>query len=208
MDSQSVSRNGTSPVHTVGQLATMDLTLHAQGLDPDQVRTAFAALCAELEPIYVQMAELVRENDQLRRQARRSHATEASEEEHDYAIALLTQAQELADALISDASDQARDLVLAARAHQREIVKQTSVVAGPSPAQPAGSAGIDNEGAAVVHSLAKLAQTQFLAVIDALTEQVNRLGETAAGHTATGEAGVSETGSVKMAPRPAARQAS
>ena len=64
------------------------------------------------------------------------------------------------------------------------------------------------EGAAVVHSLAKLAQTQFLAVIDALTEQVNRLGETAAGQTAAGEAGVSDTGSVRMAPLPAARQAS
>ena len=74
MDSQPVSPDGTSPVHPVGQLATMDLTLQADGLDPDQVRTAFAALCAELEPIYVQMAELVRENDQLRRQSRRSHS--------------------------------------------------------------------------------------------------------------------------------------
>ena len=201
MDSQSPSHDGTSPVHTVGRLATMDLTLHEQGLDPDQVRSAFAALCAELEPIYVQMAELVRENDQLRRQSRRTHTAPAGEEEHDYAVALLTQAQELADSLISDASNQARDLVLAARAHQREIVKQ----AGPSLAQMNDPA-LDSDGVAVVHSLAKLAQTQFLAVLDALTEQVNRLGETATSQTPTSETDVVDGGSVTA--HPAARQAS
>ena len=104
-------------------------------------------------------------------------------------MALLTQAQELADSLISDASSQARDLVLAARAHQREIVKQSSVLAATALAAVSDANSLDSEGAAVVHSLAKLAQTQFLAVLDALTEQVSRLGETAAGHTAAGEAG-------------------
>jgi hypothetical protein len=206
MDSQPPSNDGTSPVHAVGQLATMDLTLQAQGLNPDQVRAAFAALCAELEPIYVQMAELVRENDQLRRQSRRGHTTPAGEEEHDYAVALLTQAQELADSLITDATTQARDLVLAARAHQREIIKQSSVVAAPSVAAMTGTGAVDVEGAAVVHSLAKLAQTQFLAVLDALTEQVNRLSETTNGPTPATETGVGDGGSVTA--HPAARQAS
>ena len=206
MDSQLLSHDGTSPVHTAGQLATMDLTLHDQGLDPDQVRTAFAALCAELEPIYVQMAELIRENDQLRRQSRRGHTPPAGEEEHDYAVALLTQAQELADSLITDATTQARDLVLAARAHQREILKQSSVVAGSSLAAMTGAGAVDVEGAAVVHSLAKLAQTQFLAVLDALTEQVNRLSETTSGQTPATETGVGDSGSVTA--HPAARQAS
>ena len=208
MDSQPVSPDGTSPVHPAGQLATMDLTLQAEGLDPDQVRTAFAALCAELEPIYVQMAELVRENDQLRRQSRRGHSTPPGEEEHDYAVALLTQAQELADSLITDASNQARDLVMAARAHQREMVKQSAVVAAPSLAAMSGANALDPEGAAVVHSLAKLAQTQFLAVLDALTEQVNRLSETTAGQTTAGETGVGDSGSARVAAHPAARQAS
>jgi hypothetical protein len=206
MDSQLVSHDGTSPVPTVEPLTTMDLTLQEQGLDPDQVRSAFAALCAELEPIYVQMAELIRENDQLRRQARRSHSVAPGEEDHDYAVALLTQAQELADSLIADATSQARDMVFAARAHQRDIVKQASVAA-PTLARTGGTAELDADGVAVVQSLAKLAQTQFLAVLDALTEQVNRLGETASAPTTADETGVDESGPIRR-PRPAARQAS
>jgi hypothetical protein len=206
MDSQPVGHDGTSPVPTVEPLTTMDLTLHEQGLDPDQVRGALAALCAELEPIYVQMAELIRENDQLRRQARRNHPVAANEEEHDYAVALLTQAQELADSLIADASSQARDMVLAARAHQRDIVKQAAVT-GTSLTRTGGIAEAGSDGAAVVLSLAKLAQTQFLAVLDALTEQVNRLDETTAVPASASETGVVESAPIRRT-RQTARQAS
>ena len=213
MDSQSASRNGSSVGQTIGHLTPIDPTLQAQGLSPDQVRGAFAALAAELEPIYVEMAELIRENDQLRRQAMRTNATTPGEEDHDFAVALLTQAQDLADALISDASGQARDLVLAARAHHREMVKQASavVVTPPPPASATvGSDEVDSDGTAVVQTLAKMAQTQFLAVLDALTEQVNRLGETAATSETPGEDGM-PTREVSLPPPPtgrASRQAS
>jgi hypothetical protein len=180
MGSDFVSGNGTSPSGTsVGQLISIDLTPDAHGLSTEQVRSVLSALSAELEPICIQFADLIRDNEQLHRQStRRSRA--ATEEEQDQAITLLTQAQEIADTLIDDARIESRDMMLASRAYQRDVAKQAAAV--PKLAEAAdkeANSGDDH----LVESLAKLAQRQFLAVLDTLTEQVNRLGGDTAADT-------------------------
>jgi cell division initiation protein len=173
MASDTVNRNGTSPSETpVGQLISIDLTPDAHGLSTEQVRRVLSALSAELEPICLQFAELIRENEQIRRQSTRRSRV-ATEEEQDQAITLLTQAQEIADALIDDARVEARDMMLASRAYQRDVAKQAAAV--PKLAEADGKEASSDDDH-VIESLAKLAERQFLAVLDTLTEHVNRLG--------------------------------
>lgn len=171
MDVEAVSRNGSLDTQTADPLSGVDFDLKRQGLSTEQVGDYFTALGRELEPIYLQFTILLRENDRLRMELARRNDASGQDEEHDQAVALLTQAQELADSLIDDAKQEARDLVWAARAHQRDVIGRV----GSASADVAD--GFDSDGVVVVQSLAKMAQAQFLAVLDALTVQVNRLGD-------------------------------
>ena len=93
------------------------------------------------------------------------------------AVGLLSQAQLIADRAVADAEQYARDMVLAARDQYREVLERAERSAG----HVAAALATTPEGPSVpeieyVRTYAKVAQIQLRSVLDALTEQVDRLG--------------------------------
>ncbi|MFW6600335.1 hypothetical protein ACQBAU_12735 [Propionibacteriaceae bacterium Y2011] len=105
-------------------------------------------------------------------------------------MALFTQAQQIVDQLIDEAVERAQDLMTAARRQQKEILDQAREAAARA---PRGSDPIEVGAAALgaatgvaydrpiteveyVRTFAQVAQVQLRSVLDALTEQVDRLG--------------------------------
>lgn len=169
-----MSRNGRT---SLDELRRKDFSVRMRGLDHNEVRGFLNALTDELEPIYAQLAHAIRENDQLRAKLSQVEA-DPEDQITEHAVALLTQAQQLADGLIDEAMQSARDLMANARAQQQEMVDQAGQsangVGGRATALAERDPGQDVE---YIRMFARVAQTQFLAVLDALKEQVNKLGE-------------------------------
>ncbi|WP_136708991.1 hypothetical protein [Agromyces sp. H66] len=93
------------------------------------------------------------------------------------AVGLLAQAQLIADKAVADAEQYARDLVITARNQYREILERAESSASHASATLATQQG----GPAVpeieyVRTYAQVAQIQLRSVLEALTEQVDRLG--------------------------------
>src|SRR3954469_8274689 len=132
-----------------------------------EVRTAATSTRQEL-------ASLRAENARLRG----GSGSDFEQEITSGAVGLLTQAQLIADKAISDAEQYARDLVLTARNQYREILER----AEQSASQATAAIGAQQQpGPAVpeieyVRTYAQVAQIQLRSVLDALTEQVDRLG--------------------------------
>ena len=107
----------------------------------------------------------------------------------DQAVLLLDQAQQLADALIDEGMQSARDMLIAARTHQRDIVDPSVEIDHGARSWPWRRAehAIRPGGPGVLQRSRtsgcspKVAQVQFRAVLDALNEQVNRLGQVSEG---------------------------
>jgi cell division initiation protein len=101
----------------------------------------------------------------------------------DQAVSVLNQAQQLADSLIDEAMQSARDLLLTARSQQRDIMEQAKVAAkgavgrATAIAERASTEDPSVKDVEYIRMFAKVAQVQFQAVLDALNEHVNRLGE-------------------------------
>jgi hypothetical protein len=121
-------------------------------------------------------------NDSLRAELSEPPA-DAMDQVTDQAVSVLNQAQQLADSLIDEAMQSARDLLLTARSQQRDIMEQAKVAANGAVsrataiAESAGSQDPSLRDVEYVRMFAKVAQVQFQAVLDALNEHVNRLGE-------------------------------
>ena len=178
-------------------------TIRFRGLDPNEVRGFLNLVADDLERMQGQIANMRRDQmhqrddleqaqdelAQTRAELEQAKAdlqrarVEPPDQVTDQAVLLLDQAQQLADALIEEGMQSARDLMLAARSHQREIVSPTGdgdyglVGAATAPAHQ----GDDPEGSVTseveeVRNFARVAQVQFRAVLEALNEQVNRLG--------------------------------
>lgn len=176
-------------------------TVRFRGLDPNEVRGFLNTLADDVARLHDEIAglkrELTRQHDDLEQaqdelsqtraelEQARSELQRAQIEPHgevtDQAVLLLSQAQQLADALIDEGMQSARDLMVAARSHQREIVGSGADFDHGAPLaamgdhaghpDPAVSAEIED-----VRTFARVAQVQFRAVLEALNEQVNRLG--------------------------------
>ncbi|MEV1128740.1 hypothetical protein [Agromyces sp. NPDC049794] len=130
-----------------------------------QVREAVAGAEQEL-------AALRAENTKLR-----ESGIPADEEEITAgAVGLLTQAQQIADKAVADAERYARDLVLTARNQYREILERAENSAGQATATLASHQGPAVPEIEYVRTYAQVAQIQLRSVLDALTEQVDRLG--------------------------------
>ena len=174
-----------------------DFTVRFRGLDANEVRGFLNAVADDLTRLHEQITTLTEDNGRLRvelehvqgeleqvqGELQRAHA-DPQDQVSDQAIMLLNQAQQLADALIDEGMQSARDLLMAARHQQRDIIEpghegeHVGLDDGLSTADHVvranGSASSDVED---VRMFAKVAQAQFRAVLDALDEQVNRLGQ-------------------------------
>lgn len=88
----------------------------------DQVETTDAeraTLRSEVERMRAENDRMRAENDQLREQARRA-ATEVNPQ----AVALFSQAQQVADQLVEDAVAHVRDLLMSAHSQKRDILRR------------------------------------------------------------------------------------
>ena len=173
-------------------------TVRFRGLDPNEVRGFLNLVADDLERLQRQVTsarrDQMRQRDDLEQAQDELAQTRAELQQvraelqqarvdpqdlvSDQAVLLLDQAQQLADALIDEGMQSARDLMVAARSHQREIVMPMGDAdhggvgaASGHHADPSVSAEVED-----VRNFARVAQVQFRAVLEALNEQVNRLG--------------------------------
>ena len=178
-------------------------TVRFRGLDPNEVRGFLNLVADDLERLQGQVTAMRRDQVQQRddleqtqdelaqaraelEQARadlQRARVEPTDQVTDQAVLLLDQAQQLADALIEEGMQSARDLMIAARSHQREIVAPTvegdyGTIGAATASAHQSSSGEPSVPSEVedVRNFARVAQLQFRAVLDALNEQVNRLG--------------------------------
>ena len=166
-----------------------NFTVRIRGLDRDEVRIFIAGLADKLEGIEAQVATLTRENQTLTEENQLLHSelsdtgVRPMEQVTDQAVSVLNQAQQLADSLIDEAMQSARDLLLTARSQQHDIMEQARVAANGAVsrataiAERAGSQDPSLRDVEYIRMFAKVAQVQFQAVLDALNEHVDRLGE-------------------------------
>lgn len=162
-------------------------THRMRGLDEEEVREYLGVLADQVQSAdaqrEAQRSEIERlraENDRLREESERA-STEISPQ----AVALFSQAQQVADELVEEAVVHARDLMMSARTQQRDILQraheaeqQTVRRTGAAQVQ-APSIGYTTPVPEVeyVRTFARVAQVQLRSVLDALAEQVDRLGE-------------------------------
>ncbi len=135
-----------------------------------QLSQAIAEVRAAMTSGEQELASLRSENANLR-------ASGVDEEEiTSGAVGLLTQAQLIADKAVADAERYARDLVLTARNQYRGILERAESSAGEATATLAVHHGPAIPEIEYVRTYAQVAQIQLRSVLDALTEQVDRLG--------------------------------
>ena len=178
-----MSMVGSSRPRTSSQdVRRKTFNVRLRGLDHNEVRAFLRTLADDIDRLDGQIATLTQENERLRGQLEESEAR-PQEEVTDHAVTLLNQAQQLADALIDEAMQSARDLLLTARSQQRDVMEQASTAAKGAVARAtatierAGSEDPSFQDIEYIRMVAKVAQVQFRAVLDALNEQVNRLSD-------------------------------
>ena len=158
-----------------------------RGLDEDEVREYLSLLADQVQAADRERADLRAEIDRLRAENGRLQAESdgASDEISPQAVALFSQAQQVADQLVEEAVRHARDLMTSARNQQRDILQRAheaaeeavrktgaTQVAAPSTGYSKPIPEIE-----YVRTFARVAQVQLRSVLEALAEQVDRLGE-------------------------------
>lgn len=136
------------------------------GLSEAITEVRAAATIAEQE-----LAALRAENTELR-----ASGPESEDEITAGAVGLLTQAQLIADKAVADAEQYARDLVITARNQYREILERAESSAGQATATTGPGQGHTVPEIEYVRTYAQVAQIQLRSVLEALTDQVDRLG--------------------------------
>jgi DivIVA domain-containing protein len=194
-------------------------TVRMRGFDHDEVHFYLRKLADELEKLQGQVATSTQENQSLRDQLAESR--NPMEQATDQAVSVLNQAQQLADSLIDEAMQSARDLLLTARSQQRDIMEQAkdaakgAVTRATSIAERASSEDPTVRDVEYIRMFTKVAQVQFQAVLDALNEHVNSLGESPeitrnlrfdprAGDTVASETSLAPPEDIRIEPRAAA----
>lgn len=169
-----------------------------RGLDEHEVREYLDLLADQVAATELEREQLQTENRRLREEAERLRTSsgagagsDASDDISPQAVILFSQAQQVADQLVEEAVLHARDLMSSARHQQREILEQAHKAAEAAARQAAAAngremvssaAGAADSSASVpeieyVRTFAQVAQVQLRSVLEALSEQVDRLGE-------------------------------
>ena len=153
------------------------------GYDRSEVDAFVADLEDTIYEVRAALYEDRRELAELRAENTKLRSSDSADLEHEVtlgAVGLLSQAQMIADKAVADAEEYARDLVLTARSQYREAQERTAETAAAARVEP----GTTTESIPLpsmpeieyVRTYAQVAQIQLRSVLDALTEQVDRLG--------------------------------
>jgi len=144
-----------------------------KGLDQTEVMAYLGELADQIEYADADRAELRAEVERLRASTpdadQRAHITA-------HAVGLLSQAQQISDNLVAEAEQYAKDLVESARTQQRDALAQAkeSVESAVKHMPPGDAPVADLE---YVQTFTRVAHVQLRSVLDALAEQVDRLGK-------------------------------
>ena len=152
------------------------------GYDRSEVDAFVADLAHTIDEVRAALDEDRRELAELRAENTKLRTSDSAELEREVtlgAVGLLSQAQVIADKAVADAEAYARDLVLTARSQYRDTQEHTAATAAATPVEPAtttASIPLSMPEIEYVRTYAQVAQIQLRSVLDALTEQVDRLG--------------------------------
>lgn len=167
-----------------------------RGLDEDEVREYLHLLADQIEASERERSTLHAEIERLRGEVEGLHDARpesAQDEINPQAVLLFSQAQQVADQLVEEAVVHARDLMASARHQQREIMEQARRSMPTEGARDATGARTSlnvpsTDGASsvaeveYVQTFARVAQVQLRSVLEALSEEVERLGEVSRFH--------------------------
>jgi DivIVA domain-containing protein len=153
------------------------------GYDRSEVDAFVADLAHTIDEVRAALDEDRRELAELRAENTKLRSSDSADLEHEVtlgAVGLLSQAQMIADKAVADAEEYARDLVLTARTQYREAQERTAATAAAAPVEPGTTTASiplpSMPEIEYVRTYAQVAQIQLRSVLDALTEQVDRLG--------------------------------
>jgi DivIVA domain-containing protein len=152
------------------------------GYDRSEVDAFVADLAHTIDEVRAALDEDRRELAELRAENTKLRSSDSADLEHEVtlgAVGLLSQAQMIADKAVADAEAYARDLVLTARSQYRDAQERTAATAAAAPVEPGtttASIPLSMPEIEYVRTYAHVAQIQLRSVLDALTEQVDRLG--------------------------------
>ena len=162
-----------------------------RGLDEAEVREYLDILADQVEAADAVRASQRSEIEQLRSENRRlqEEMEQSSTEISPQAVALFSQAQQVADQLVEEAVTHARDLMMSARHQQRDIIQRAhdsaeqvarrtgahDIVTGPTAVEQGYTTPVPE--IEYVRTFARVAQVQLRSVLDALNDQVDRLSE-------------------------------
>ncbi|HYJ67469.1 MAG TPA: DivIVA domain-containing protein [Nocardioidaceae bacterium] len=173
-------REPTSPL----QLREMRFTTRVRGLDRDEVNDVLNHVADDIDHLLSQVKDLRAENQRLGQRIRQQAPPSDMDSVTDQAVQLFSQAQQVADSLIEEAVLRARELLSTARSQQRGIMDEAHQAARQAAARVSDTIGAPETGQAAsmqeieyVRTFAKVAQLQFRAVLEALNDQVDKLGE-------------------------------
>ena len=162
-----------------------------RGWDEDEVRVFLNKVASDIQAADGDRAALRAELHQVRAELERVRGEASVEgqtriEVSVHAVGLLSQAQQTADSCVAEAEQYARDLVLTARSQYQEILVQAQQAAANSmrelSAIESGSEheyGVSLAEVEYVQTYARVAQVQLRSVLDALTREVEKLGQIA-----------------------------
>lgn len=165
-----------------------------RGYDEDEVRLLLGKLANDIQAADAERASMRAdlhgaraEIDRLR-QENPGQPGQAQMELSVHAVGLLSQAQQTADSCVAEAEQYARELIEAARSQYHDILQRAQEAAANSvrdisSVNTAGSAGVHGDYSAsvpeieYVRTYARVAQVQLRSVLDALTQEVDKLGQ-------------------------------
>ncbi len=144
-----------------------------RGLDPEEVAAFLDQLAEQIERGDAERAELRAEVERHRNAVVDTDARGMITAD---AVGLLSQAQQIADNLVGEAEQYAKDLIEQARSQNRDALLKArdsveSAVRQLGPDDSASAAELE-----YVRTFAQVAHVQLRSVLDALAEQVERLG--------------------------------
>lgn len=169
------------PAQSPYAIRSRTFTTRRKGADPEEVASYLSDLAEQVEYADADRAELRAELERYR-----SRTPDMDERAHitAHAVGLLSQAQQIADNLVAEAEQYAKDLVEAARHQHRDVLQQahdsveTAVKHLPAAnGQTLTGLQIPTAELDYVRTFTQVAHVQLRSVLDALAEQVERLGQ-------------------------------